>query len=237
MIKVAVCDDQESVLNEYEKIIEKIAISNDYNVEIFKFISGEELIKAFSTKGLKFDIIFLDIIMDGINGIEVAKKIRDFDRMVEIVFITNSKAFALDGYEVRAYNYIIKNSEMFYSKIFEALKHSYSDINDYFIINNKSIVQKIRLKDIVFFESNKRKVIIHTNYKQYEVYDKLDNIYKTMIDKYFYKCHRSYVINISYIKKIDLKDIITVYDNVIPISRGKKDKLKLKFIEYIECKR
>lgn len=196
MIKVAVCDDQESVLNEYEKIIEKIAISNDYNVEIFKFISGEELLKAFSTKGLKFDIIFLDIIMDGINGIEVAKKIRDFDRMVEIVFITNSKAFALDGYEVRAYNYIIKNSEMFHSKIFEALKHSYSDINDYFIINNKSMVQKIRLKDIVFFESNKRKVIIHTNYKQYEVYDKLDNIYKTMIDKYFYKCHRSYVVNI-----------------------------------------
>lgn len=234
MIRVAVCDDEEIFLNYYVKIINNIKKLYNYNIEVFKFSSGEELLKFLSISESKFDIIFLDIIMDKINGIETAKEIRKFDTRSEIIFLTSSKDYALEGYEVRAYNYIVKSSGCVKDKIYEAIRNVYSKDNDFIVIYNKSWIEKIEINNIVYIESNKRKIIFSTTEFKYEMYEKLDNIYDKVKEKGFIKTHRSYIVNREFIKKIESRDIITTTEEIIPISRSKLEEVKNSFMKYLE---
>ena len=234
MIKVAICDDEEIFLNDYAKVINNIKKLYSYNIEIFKFNSGEELLNFISINEIKFNIIFLDIIMDKIDGIETAKKIRQIDTMTEIIFLTSSKDYALEGYEVKAYNYIVKSSDSIEEKIYESIRDLYSKVNDFIVINNKSGIERIETKKIVYIESNKRKIIFNTIENEYEMYEKLDNIYEELKHRGFIKVHRSYIVNREFIKKIEAKDIITTTGEIIPISRSKLDEVKLSFMEYLE---
>lgn len=234
MIKVAICDDEEIFLNDYAKVINNIKKLYSYNIEIFKFNSGEELLNFISINEVKFNIIFLDIIMDKIDGIETAKKIRQIDTITEIVFLTSSKYYALEGYEVKAYNYIVKSSGSIEYKIYEVIRELYSRANDFIVINNKSGVERIETKKIVYIESNRRKIIFNTTEFKYDMYEKLDNIHTKLKQRGFIKVHRSYIVNREFIKKIESRDIITTTGDIIPISRSKLDEVKLSFMEYLE---
>ena len=234
MIRVAICDDEKIFLNDYVKIIDNIKKLYSYNIEIFEFKSGEELLKFSSINKMKFDIIFLDIIMDKMNGIETAKKIREFDTKTEIIFLTSSKDYALEGYEVKAYNYIIKGSECVKDKIYETIRELYSKDDDFIVIHNQSGIEKIEINKIVYIESNGRKIIFNTTEFKYETYEKLDNIYNKIKNRGFIKTHRSYIINRAFIKKIESRDIITTTEDIIPISRGRLGEVRLSFIKYLE---
>lgn len=234
MIRVAVCDDEKVFLNDYVKTINNIKKLYSYNIEVFKFSSGEELLKFSSISESKFDIIFLDIIMDNINGIETAKRIREFDKRTEIIFLTSSKDYALEGYEVGAYNYIVKSYEYVKDKIYKAIRNLYLKDNDFIVIHNKSGIEKIEINKIIYIESNKRKIIFNTTEFKYETYEKLDNIYNKIKNRGFIKTHRSYIINRAFIKKIESRDIITTTEDIIPISRGRLGEVRLSFIKYLE---
>ena len=234
MIRVAICDDEKIFLNNYVKIIDNIRKLYSYNIEIFEFISGEELLKFSSINKIKFDIIFLDIIMDTMNGIETAKKIREFDTKTEIIFLTSSKDYALEGYEVKAYNYILKGSERVKDKIYEAIRELYSKDDDFIVIHNQSGIEKIEINKIVYIESNGRKIIFNTTEFKYEMYEKLENIYNKIKNRGFIRTHRSCIINIAFIKKIESRDIITTTEDIIPISRSRLGEVRLSFIKYLE---
>lgn len=231
MIKIAICDDEEIYLKNYSDMISRIKKIYGYDIEVLKFYSGEELINTLTVKNTNIDIIFLDIIMKGIDGIETAKRIRELNITSEIIFLTNSKEYALEGYEVKAFNYIIKNSNNMEDKIKEAIKYSYEKLDEYFIVSNQSGIEKIRLNQIVYIESNKRKIVINTLNGKYEMYEKLDDSYQTLKYKGFLKCHRSYIINQDFIKKIESKDIVTSTGERVPISRSKIEEIKYSFMD------
>lgn len=233
MIKIAICDDEEIYLNKYYEMIIRINKIYGYDIDVLKFYSGNELINTLSTKNTNVDIIFLDIIMKGMNGIETAKRIRELNIKSEIIFLTNSKEYALEGYDVKAFNYIIKNSDNMEDKIKEAIKYSYSKLEEYFILSNQSGIEKIRLSQIVYIESNKRKIIINTLSGKYETYEKLEDSYQILKYKGFLKCHRSYIINQYFIKKIESKDILTSTGERVPISRSKIEEIKYSFMDYL----
>lgn len=234
MIKIAICDDENIFVDKYIKIINSIKKNRNYNIEISTFNSGEELINHIFINEVKFDLIFLDIIMKEINGIETARKIKEIDELTEIVLLTSSKEYALDAYDVKVLNYIIKDSQNLESKIDEAIKHCYSKTNDYIIINNKSTIEKIEISKIVYIESNKRKLSIITTNSKYEIYEKLDNIYNKIENYGFIKTHKSYIINMNFIQRIEPKEIITTKGEIIPISRGNINAIKEKFMKYLE---
>lgn len=234
MIKIAICDDENIFIDNYVKIINKIKKDYKYNIEIHTFNSGEDLIKYTIINEVRFELVFLDIIMKEVNGIETAKKLKEIDELTEIVFLTSSKEYALDGYDIKVFNYIIKNSKQQELKIYEAIKHCYLKTNDYIIINNKSSIEKIEISKIVYIESAKRKIIVNTIDSQYETYEKLDNIYKKLESFGFVKTHRSYIVNMDFIKKIEPKEIITTRGDIVLISRGNAEMVKEKFISYLE---
>lgn len=234
MIKIAICDDENIFIENYIEIINNIKKDNKYNIEIHTFNSGKDLIKYTTINDVKFDLVFLDIIMKEINGIDTAKLLKRADEHTEIVFLTSSKEYALDSYDIKAFNYIIKSSEQLESKIYEAIKNSYEKKDNYIVINNKSFIEKIQISKIIYIESNKRKIIFNTVDGKHETYEKLDNIYEKLESYGFVKTHRSYIINMYFIKKIGQKELITTTGDIILISRSNTDIVRDRFIKYLE---
>ncbi|HHD2754516.1 TPA: LytR/AlgR family response regulator transcription factor, partial [Clostridium perfringens] len=109
--------------------------------------------------------------------------------------------------------------------------------NNFFTVKNKQSIFRINLDNIIFFESKLRKInIVCSNYSEISFYDKLDNIEDALISKNFIRCHKSYLVNLNYIKKIENSKIITLNNNIIPISRSYLRKTKDLFFEYFRCK-
>ena len=107
MIKVAFCDDDLSVLNEISVLLDQYRVDRNKEITYTAFNNPLELMAEIE-KGMRVDILFLDVIMPGENGIEVAQEIRQYDTNVKIIFLTSSAEFAVQSYTVGAYFYQLK---------------------------------------------------------------------------------------------------------------------------------
>ncbi|WP_194191281.1 LytR/AlgR family response regulator transcription factor [Clostridium chrysemydis] len=239
MIKIAICDDDLHQLKETYDIVHNIV--NDLNIKslISSYSSSYELLDIITNKEEIFDIIFLDIIMGSLNGIELAKAIRKFDKDVKIIFTTNSKDYLLDGYEVNPSNYLLKPLSLI--KVKKELLKCINDINkkkeDYIVIKSGSIISKFNIYDIIYFESKLRQIILtKANGETFSFYDKLNEIEEILSTKSFVRCHKSYLVNMHYIDSIDGTNIITNSNLEIPISRFYLKSTKDSFLDYFSKK-
>ncbi|MGL5295815.1 MAG: LytR/AlgR family response regulator transcription factor [Culicoidibacterales bacterium] len=234
MLKIAICDDEVIFIDMYKKVIKKIQDEHQYNLDIHTYRCGEDLIDDMIIHEKQFDLIFLDIVMGTLNGIETAREIRKMSQMVPIVFLTSSKEYALDSYEIRAFNYIMKNSSQLEVQMLEAIVACCQKKVTYITIQNKSIIEKIDINDIVYIESNRRKIIVKTKGGMYETYEKLDTIFAKLSRFGFVRTHRSYIVNLAYIQKITPKEITTIFGDSVIVSRSNADSVKMKFMEYLQ---
>ncbi|AFS77878.1 LytTr family DNA-binding response regulator [Gottschalkia acidurici 9a] len=234
MIKIVICEDekeQQELLRLYiVQIFEGLYV--EYNLEIFN--SGEELLESYP-KGT--DVLLLDIQMEQINGIDTARKIRELDDKVEIIFITSLIEYALEGYEVRAYRYLIKpiKYDDLKNNIINCIKEI--DIkNKYIIINEQGNRIKLDINEITYTEVQKENLTIHTLDQIYKIKGTMNNIEKEINCCRFFRCHKSYLINLEYIKSI--KQYVAILENKeeVPISRYRFKATKDKFFDLIEEK-
>ena len=147
MIKIAVCDDSPECVQNTNLMIEKWVKENNIIAEILCFDNGDALINK-SLK-YKFDIVFLDIVMPLLNGMDTARELRNHDKATKIVFLTSSPEFALESYSVKASDYCLK--PVTYEKIHEVLDDCAKDINEEpknLTIKSMSEFKKIYLHDI-----------------------------------------------------------------------------------------
>ena len=170
-MKIAICDDDEDYI-EFLKIQIKNAF--DFEYHITEYNCGEDLLKTYISEKLTFDVIFLDIQMSGINGVVTAQKIRETDTKVIIVFLTGYQQYAISGYEVEAFRYILKNSPV--SVITRNLYSIYNKV----VTNKKYVSFTSKGKDIIlepceitFIESHDKISKIHTLNERYDVYKKI----------------------------------------------------------------
>ncbi|EQK48683.1 response regulator [[Clostridium] bifermentans ATCC 19299] len=217
MFKIVICEDNcvcRDILKEYVyKILEEI--TNQF--EIIMFNSGEELIEKYPDN---VDIFFLDIQMKKLTGLDAARQIRDRDDKSHILFTTGLVDYIHDGYEVRAYRYLLKPIQ------FEELKkHVKSCLNDiirnrenYLIIQNKSETHKINIDDITFVEVINKDIMVHTKKQIYDTKTSMKTIEKELILYGFYRCHKSFLVNMKHIEHIK-QNIVLINNNEIPISR------------------
>lgn len=239
MIRIALCDDNSTYIDELYKIISTVCTSENIDVEIIKFTCGEDLLNFYKNKKNCFDIVILDILMNGINGIETAKSIRSFDLSVPIMFVTSSKEYALDSYDVSAFSYILKpfDFKTIKSKLLTLIDIVYANKNNILSIKSNQDIYTISLSETVYFESNLRKVNVYDSSKNViSFYSKLSNIEKDIFDHNFIRCHRSFLVNLSYIKNIIGSNIITTTGSTIPISQKYLTQTKTTFNDYIKNK-
>ena len=226
MITVAVCDDSMAMVKSMKENLEEYGKENNHELRIFNFVSGEELLENYSCK---YDILFLDIKMIGMNGIQVAEKIRERDQNVVIIFLTSLVQYALDGYKVNAASYILKPIKKARLKIeMDQVIEKIAQRDDPFItVHNDCGNYKILLKSISYIETYNRNLLIHTNHGNVLCYWKMKEMEKR-VEKYgFARCHSSFLVNLLFVENIQKNDLKLASGELIPIGKSKKKNFML----------
>lgn len=217
MIRIAVCDDQEIVCENVRKMI--LHEEEDrYEVDLFR--SGKELLEA----GRKYDILFLDIDMPGMDGIMTAKEIRKTDKQVEIIYITNYGGYAGYAFGVHAFGYLLKpvKEKEIKRQLKEALEYMQKE-------NQKPVVDlltkegriRIPAEEIYYFEYTFRMLEVHTKEGVYYQQAKISECLEKMRPYGFAMPHKNFVVNLDQVRGIKGYEITMMDGSVLPLSQKK----------------
>ena len=228
-LKIAICEDVAEDVGRLTSLIE----SCEYATNIESFQNGEEFVTSF-TKG-QYDLVFLDIYMDGINGVDVAESIRRTDRRVVIIFTTKSEDFTKESYRLNAYKYLVKPltpAEVSNALELARLKRD-KGMNDVYTIIVDGRVIKIPFDDVYYADVHGYKSLLHTPDGAIEVNASIDSIEKLMPPPRFLRCHRSFVVNLDYVKGIDDGDFIMTNGDRAYIRVKAFRKMKAAYEDYL----
>lgn len=235
MIKIAFCDDDLSVLTELSSRIDWYVEEKSQKMEYKAYESPLELLASIE-QGAGFDIIFMDIIMPGENGIETAREIRRFDTVVKIIFLTSSAEFAVQSYSVGAYFYLLKpvEEENFTQVLDAVLAECQKNEDDSLIVRCRDGITRVRLAQLEYCEVIGRVLLFHlSNGRVIEGNGKLDDLSGRLLSHgRFIRAHRSYLVNMDYIQNISYRTITLFSHTQIPIPRGKYTQIKERYLEY-----
>lgn len=227
MFKIVICDDDYIFCNELEEMINDILSPLSIKHEIEIFYNGISLYNFL--KNNYYDLIFMDIELEDVNGIDTCKWLRKDHNPTNIVFISANEKYALDLFKVQPLDFLVKPITP--TILFPVLKTAYEET-----INNKKNIFTYKIKnetfkipaaEILYFESMNRQVVIHkTDNTNITIYGILSNI-EEKINKYnFLHIHKSYLVNYKHICKIESHQITLFNGTVLPISQNKRKSIR-----------
>jgi DNA-binding LytR/AlgR family response regulator len=230
MINIAICDDDTKIINEIKKCI---LTHKGSTCTINTYSCGEDLLR----EKKNFHVIFLDIDMTGIDGIETAKRIRSYDKAVKIIYVTSFTDYVNLAFEVHAFGYLNKpiKKEQILGQLEEVMEYSKDEKEQEVIefITSEGIV-RLCPKDIYFFEYVNRKVSIKTLDNIYTLKENITTIAKDMNKYGFLMPHKSFTVNLFYVKSIKGYDIFMMDGTVIPLSQKKSAEFREQFNIFLE---
>ena len=234
MMRIAVCDDSPEFLQWAVNMIERWSEQSRTPTEIYPFDDGDSLLAKNVVTHM--DIIFLDIIMPLQSGIDAAKELRQGDNAVKIIFLTSSPEFALESYEVKAQGYLLK--PVTYEKIKETLdecSHDFAAESKNIVMKTASGYQKIYFHDIEYAEAqNKRIGFFLRTGKTVEAAESFHSLEDRLTENDgFFKCHRSYLVNMLNVDHFSMTEIITKSGRSIPIARGYGKAFKESYFAFV----
>ena len=235
MIKIAFCDDEMEVLHQMNELLDRYQVERNEDITYAAFQSPFELLTEIE-KGIRPDILFLDVVMPGQNGMDVAKEIRQNDTNVKIIFLTSSPEFAVESYTVGAYFYQLKPiwEESFFRLMDSVLSEGEKKKKNSLILRSKDGITRIDLQQLEYCEVLGRKLLFHLeNGAVLESAGSLDDLAGQLMQySNFFRPHRSFLVNMEYIQNISSRSIKMVNDAVIPIPHGKCSEIKNTYMEY-----
>lgn len=235
MIRIAFCDDDRSVLDEITVLLDQYRKRCDQEIEHTAFCSSLELL-AEMEKGIRFDVLFLDVIMPGENGIDTAKEVRKYDSVVKIIFLTSSAEFAVESYMVGAYYYQIKpiREEDFFRLMDSVISACKKDHQCSLVLRCKNGLERIDLDRLEYCEVTGRTLSFHMDSGAVlESAGSLNELWNQLAQyKKFLRPHRSFLVNMEYIQSISYKMIRMDSHAEIPIPHGKCSEIKNAYLEY-----
>lgn len=232
MIKIAICDDEKSGQTGLKALIKDTSLFSD--AEYFCFESGHALTDSYKD-GNRFDFVFLDVDMPGVNGIEAGMFINETDPKAIIIFYSAHPQFAIDAFDCNAFHYIVKGIDN--DKFKSILKRAYDKyrrINESFLVKTKDALIKIPLSDIYYIEYMRKHLIIHTKTAYYETRDSMMNACEKLCGFGFYLCHQSFLVNFEKVQKITKNDIFLDNGESVMLSARKRSQTLAAYNTYIE---
>lgn len=231
MLQLAVCDDERVFRSDLRKILgtELELCGIDYHIS--EFTSGEELIAGLEKADCQ--ILFLDIEMKGIDGVEAARRLRETKRQMEIVFVTSYADFVFQGYEVRALNYILKpyEPEKIAAVLHTALEALDIEAEKYYVIDQRGGSIRVPLSSVKYFSSDRRTVHAVTTEREYTFYEKLSDL-ETELPDTFVRIHNRYLVHLKYLEAVR-QNTAVVDGEELPVSRSCKSGLSIAFAKYM----
>jgi DNA-binding LytR/AlgR family response regulator len=232
MLSIAICEDDKEQQQYLEKQIEDFNILE--SMEILKYDSGTELIRAYE-KALRFSIILLDMRMSGLDGIQTAEIVRKYDKNCLIIIITSTMEYAVDGYSINAYDFILKpvNKEKLEKVLRKAVNEIQSSMNKTYVINTRDKTTVLRLSELIYIESDKKRVIVYGLDKIYTNNENISSAEKRLSDQGFIRISRYYLVNLSHIKEIGVRNITLSTGDELCYSKKYREEIKKKYIEFV----
>ena len=235
MIKIAFCDDDMEVLHQMNELLDRYRAERNEDITYAAFQSPFELLTEIE-KGIRPDILFLDVVMPGQNGMDVAKEIRQYDTNMKIIFLTSSPEFAVESYSVGAYFYQLKPiwEESFFRLMDAVLAECEKKKKNSLILRSKDGITRIDLQQLEYCEVLGRKLLFHLeDGAVLESAGSLDDLAGQLMQySNFFRPHRSFLVNMEYIQNISSRSIKMVNDAEIPIPHGKCSEIKNTYMEY-----
>ena len=236
MIHIAICDDSKQERQILAALFKRYQELHATPLQIHIFQNGFSLLDAID-QGKRFDITILDILMPGENGIEIARNIRASGTDTEIIFLTSSPEYAVDSYEVKAQNYLLKpvTEEKFFASIDSILAElDEKDTASFIIYTTEKQYSRIRVSSLVYGEVTHRTITLHladqTMISAIMTLTEFLDILKAYPD--FIYPHRSYAVNMHYIQYVTKSDIILTDGQKIPLSRNNYTKISEQFLNF-----
>ncbi len=228
--QIAVCDDQQESLEYISALVQSWAEQLGISVRLSCFQSGESFLFTYAEQK-NFDILLLDIEMNAINGVELAKTIRKENDGAQIIFITGFPDYIAEGYEVAALHYLMKpvSSEKLQQVLNRALGKIKKNEKSLFLSLSGETV-RIPVYEIKYLEVQQNYVTIHAR-RDYTVKKTLGE-FEQELDERFYRMGRSYLVNLSYIDKITKTNVFLSDGSILPLPRGHYESLNRAFITH-----
>ncbi len=232
MIRAAICDDEKYMSDHIRAMVSDFFRGKNMETAILQFSSGEELLKYDG----QIDILFLDIQMKDMDGIETARRLRAGKFRGFLIFITVLREMVFQSFEVQPYDYLVKPIEgTSFEKTMERLYVSMQNASGASLLIQKGHESRIiSLDDIVFCEIIDRKIYLNlTSSEVVDYYDRIENL-ETKLDDRFFRCHRSYLINLKYLKGHKNGIAYMEEGREIPVSRLRRKEFSSAVLGYMK---
>ena len=219
-MRIAICEDDQMHAAKILEMIQRWSAIQEQDIQIMAYESAEAFLKDF-VHGAKPDLSFLDIRLGGMSGIELAKRIRQRDMNMQIVFVTSFFDYVLDGYEVSAFRYLIKPVKE--KKVWDILNAASETckkrLASYFTITNEGATYKVAKSDIVYFVTKDHYIYVHTFDGEHRFRGTMALLKDEFSKPAFAKCNRGVVINVEHISSIHKDRVSMVNKETLPLSR------------------
>ena len=222
--RVAIVDDSNIDAEYVQSILSAWAQNRQTGTQVQRFVSAENFLFHYADDKA-WDILLLDIEMGDMDGVSLAKRIRQENELVQIVFITGFPDFMAEGYEVSALHYLMKPVAK--EKLFAVLDKAAANLGK----NEKQLAISfdrqtvlVPLSKITYIEAQKQYVIVYTDKQEYRMKASLADTEKEL-DEYFFKCQRSFIVNLRHVLRIGSDSVVLKNDAEVPISRGMAQKI------------
>lgn len=231
MICIAIVEDDENSATSLQNYIERYQREHELDCRLVFFKNGLEFISSYHPI---FDVIFMDIKMPHLDGMQAAKKLREMDEETVLLFITSMAQYAIRGYEVDALDFILKpvkyyDFEMKFSRVLRYIeKHKDTRIT----ITLGDVIKRVSIRDLYYIEVINHTLIYHAAGHTYQAYGQLKNLEETLASCNFVKCNSCYLVNLRHITEVRSNSIL-IHKDEIPISRRRKKDFMKSLADYM----
>ncbi len=245
-MNIAVCDDEENIRIYIKKLIEMQSVS----CRIMEFASGGELLRFWKQKGREqIDILFLDISMEGTDGMETAEQIRRWKEEKDetlwgglplLIFVTGYPEYMAKAFAVNAFQYLVKPvKEREFEKVFAQAVREYCHLKTKksaepreILVRNKNVTRNVPAEDIYYIESCNRKILVYMQDEKIECYGKIGELEEALKEDFF-RIHKGYLVNMKYVERYSRTEVRMINDSRLPISKYKYQDFIKAYLEYI----
>ena len=232
MYQIAICDDEQSFIQDLKINLERYAVDTDREFCFFEFHDGIELIENYQPD---FDLIFMDIKMEKLNGLKTAEEIRKTDSTVGLFFLTSLSQYVWKGYEYGAINYLLK--PMKYGRLKMELDRFFSRYQGreegYLSFSNDNGKYKVLYKNLRYAETQKRNVLLHFDGQEQVIYKNMKEVASLLeAQRQFARCHASFIVNMVYVKSVENLEAVLTTGERVPISQPKRKEFMAKLADF-----
>ena len=229
MARIAIVEDQIDDFKVLEGYIARYAKENSVRLEIIHFANGLNFLDEYTSD---FDVVFMDIEMPHIDGLNTARKLREFDSAVALIFVTNMIQYAINGYEVDAVDFMVKPVSYynFTKKLEKAFRYSNMNQESHIVLRKDGTTVVMPIKEIYYIDKNKNYVDIHTTRGLFNLRTTISEMEEKLLPFGFAKCYIGCIVNLVHITEAQSARLL-IAGEWLPISRRQKKEFMDRFAD------